>query len=333
MGDFTDQLPFSAVAKEPGDCVCWHPDLFDLRGEADYHGWRFRRCVTCDTLVLSPRPAASALADFYKSDYDYASQSIALESRLRQLTHNSWVRKKFNNLSQDLSNLSSGRKLLDYGCGYGRFLFFARDHFECYGYELNECARSLVSDRLSVPVASSTEALFDSAPYDIITMHHVLEHTSYPLQELEALAPLLSEGGLLVLTLPNAQSLVRKFLRERWDWNAFPVHNFHYSLRNLEYLIRASGFDVVSAETQIGDLPTPMPLLRALLNRFKDESLVRDQIGDEHMNTEDSGGRLRHLYYALATPIFFYLDPFRVAGRVMPLGSEILLIARKRSEP
>ena len=64
---------------------------------------------------------------------------------------------------------------------------------------------------------------------------------------------------------------------------------------------------------------------------MKGESLVRDTIGGERLNTEDNGGRLRHLLRFGGANIF-YSDPFRPAGRVIPFGSEILLIARKRRE-
>ena len=65
---------------------------------------------------------------------------------------------------------------------------------------------------------------------------------------------------------------------------------------------------------------------------MRGESLVRGPIGGERLNTEHSGGRLRHLL-RFGDANIFYLDPFLPAGRAMPLGSELTLVARKRREP
>lgn len=335
MGDYTEHLQYESVAKEPSNCVCWDPRLSKLRGEADYKGWRFQRCTTCGTFVLNPRLCQSALDSFYTTTYDYAGNSTAFDVLVGQLDRNPWVQLKFNILLRKLRSMAPGGKLLDFGCGYGRFLYFARKYFDCFGYELNAQAAPLVIDKLNVPVASAIPDLNDMGPYDVITMHHVLEHTCDPLQELEFLKMLLAEEGLLVLTLPNAQSIMRWVLKENWGWNAFPVHNFHFSLKSLAFLIEAAGFELISINTQLGDLPTPMPLFRKVFRYLRGkagESSASDAIGDEHKSFAENNGFLKRLYYMTATPIFYYLDPFRFSGRSMPLGSEICLIARKRSE-
>ena len=114
MGDHTERLQFNAVARESSNCVCADPPLDELRGEPNYGGWKFHRCVNCGILVLNPRLNLSALATFYKTTYDYASKSNTFDILVGQLEHNPWVKLKFNSLLPQIRFMAPRRKLLDF---------------------------------------------------------------------------------------------------------------------------------------------------------------------------------------------------------------------------
>jgi SAM-dependent methyltransferase len=52
--------------------------------------------------------------------------------------------------------------------------------------------------------------------YDVISMHHYLEHTVDPEAEIAAAARLLTPGGLLIVEVPNPDSRPGRFLKSLW---------------------------------------------------------------------------------------------------------------------
>jgi len=93
-----------------------------------------------------------------------------------------------------------GAKVLDFGCGDGKFLNRLQDlGWETYGIEPSSQVAFLRHRRLEAP---PSEASFDFA-----VLHHVLEHVTTPLDILRQLARALREGGLLFISVPRLDTL------------------------------------------------------------------------------------------------------------------------------
>ena len=69
---------------------------------------------------------------------------------------------------KDLKRLTEWHKLLDYGCGYGRFLIFANEEFDCNGFEISTNEREVVETNLGLTV-SCCEKDLNIGGYDIIS--------------------------------------------------------------------------------------------------------------------------------------------------------------------
>ena len=106
----------------------------------------------------------------------------------------------------DLLNLGARGALLDIGCGAGRFLaaFVSRKpDWSIAGYDVGDAHKEQV---LAVPGAtffSGVDGLSNlSAKFDLITLSHVLEHLTEPVEILRSAAALLAPGGRLVVRVP-----------------------------------------------------------------------------------------------------------------------------------
>ena len=95
--------------------------------------------------------------------------------------------------------------------------------------------------------------------YDIITMLHVLEHTSNPLSTLRRAKELLNDNGYLVVVVPNYQSLDSRIkdilsrfkLKKRpYKHLALGHHNYIFSIKSLELLGEKAGLRIVHRETR-----------------------------------------------------------------------------------
>jgi cyclopropane fatty-acyl-phospholipid synthase-like methyltransferase len=140
----------------------------------------------------------------------------------------------------------SDLRVLDLGCGMGLFLNFLRSsgYRNVSGFELDagqaEAGRSL---GLNVDQSNSTLTWLDSCSdrFDAIFAIDVLEHV-HP-EELQsilvAMRRLLTKGGVLIATVPNANSTSAG----RWryiDW----THRLSFTEHSLAHILRLSGFEV-----------------------------------------------------------------------------------------
>jgi hypothetical protein len=79
-----------------------------------------------------------------------------------------------------------------------------------------------------------TEQLSDlTGPYAAIVFWHSLEHLPAPRAALQQAADLLAPGGLLVVALPNIDSLQAKAFGDRWFALDLPRHLVHVPARTL----------------------------------------------------------------------------------------------------
>ena len=117
--------------------------------------------------------------------------------------------------------------LLEVGCGSGDLLI----EFERLGYAVSglDFSRTAVETArwahgLEIACSSVEEADFNKGSFDIILMHHVIEHFFDPLATLAQLRGWLKPGGVLVLGTPDVSAGSAVFLKEGWIGYSFPIH-------------------------------------------------------------------------------------------------------------
>ncbi len=156
-----------------------------------------------------------------------------------------------------LSKLTSGRKLLDIGCGAGQFLKLAREKgWQAEGLEFdNALEQNLQEQGIPVRTGDFFEIDLPENSYDVITLWDVFEHFSEPVPALERLRKLLKPNGLLLLACPKEDSSLAWLARKFYQWSGgrlqYPVrvvylidHPLFYSPKTLSTLLENHGFQV-----------------------------------------------------------------------------------------
>ena len=77
---------------------------------------------------------------------------------------------------------------------------------------------------------------------DMLMMWHVLEHIPNVLTELPKIAKLINKKGVLVVAVPNINSLDAKFYNKHWAGLDVPRHLYHFNHMSLINLIKRQGF-------------------------------------------------------------------------------------------
>ena len=120
-----------------------------------------------------------------------------------------------------VSELSSvlqleGAKVLDVGCGGGKFLsLLASAGANSRGIELNDSRVAYARSRLGVsvdnyPVEHDFWQLHHREEFDAVTLWDVIEHVNFPVETIGAISRLLRPGGFLLMDTPCRESLFHK---------------------------------------------------------------------------------------------------------------------------
>jgi 2-polyprenyl-3-methyl-5-hydroxy-6-metoxy-1,4-benzoquinol methylase len=143
----------------------------------------------------------------------------------------------------------AGRSLLDYGCGRGECLDFARKAgFMVQGTDVDpECVK--MSARFGPAcqlVASNPLSQFGTKSFDVVTCFHVLEHVENPKRILSDLARI--ARNYVVIAVPNLRYLHRLFHTrielaivneghlQSWDhWHLLNLAEKHCGLKLVEW--------------------------------------------------------------------------------------------------
>jgi len=142
-------------------------------------------------------------------------------------------------------------KLLDVGCGDGRFLRHAKEQgFEIWGIDFDKKSVENVKRNLGIDTvfAMSLEEFYEYAKeknlkFDVITFFEVLEHQDKPREFLEMVKGLLKEGGYIAGSVPNRERLfVEIDWKDRFHLDYPPHHFLRFSKSSLEKALNFAGF-------------------------------------------------------------------------------------------
>lgn len=139
--------------------------------------------------------------------------------------------------------------VLDVGCAVGTFLAHARQRgWEVAGVEVAEFARRRASERIGAPVAASLAELPPGRRYDVVTLHHVLEHIHGPVEFLaREVKPRV--GRHLLVEVPNFASLAARTEGPRWRDLRPEQHVQHFEPETLRRTIEGAGFEIHALRT------------------------------------------------------------------------------------
>lgn len=197
-------------------------DVVDAEGLATFSIYK---CSACGLGATSPVP--ENLGDYYHTQY-YGGRH-GFTAKLCDRRRIRFVEKFFRGQSRG--------KLLDIGCGEGSFLQTSNKlGWDGWGVE----TRPDLAREQGLRVVETIEEASQYAPFDCITLWHVLEHFRSPVEEIERVSKLLSPRGKLFIAVPDWGSFQARLFGPRWLALDLPRHLFHFTERSLTQMLSAN---------------------------------------------------------------------------------------------
>lgn len=206
-----------------------------------------QQCLNCEFRFTNPRPDSESMQKYYDSK-NYISHEpdlIGFIPFLYKVARQFMVREKYGIINR----YSSGKSILDIGCGTGEFLNFCREKgWKCFGIEPSEKARGYAFRKYNL--AMDSEFLYSEkipGNHDCITLWHVLEHIHDLNPTFEKIKKLLSKDGILVLALPNSNSYDAGIYQQFWAAYDLPRHLYHFTETTIKLL--ATNYNLTCIKT------------------------------------------------------------------------------------
>jgi 2-polyprenyl-3-methyl-5-hydroxy-6-metoxy-1,4-benzoquinol methylase len=164
--------------------------------------------------------------------------------------------------AEEIACLVSGHSgkevdLLDIGCGTGGLLLRMHQtladqgiNSRLTGIEVSkseaETGQTLLENRGRIIQANALAGAQQLAPnsIDVVLMSCFLEHEAQPHALLTALRPVLRQGGMIVLKVPNFASWNRHLRGQKWCGFRYPDHVNYFTPKSLAILCEQTGYQI-----------------------------------------------------------------------------------------
>lgn len=195
-------------------------------------------CDSCGFKFTNPIPTIETIGEYYKSE-NYISHSNTKKGIVNKIYQ--VVRKRAIDQKEKLiKEISSGKQLLDIGCGTGDFLAHCKNKgWNVIGLEPDSDARKIAKENHNVEALPLDELYqLNENTFDVITMWHVLEHVYNLNDDIEQIKRLLKPNGKLVVAVPNCSSYDAEYYKKDWAAYDLPIHLYHFTPKDIRNLFQ-----------------------------------------------------------------------------------------------
>lgn len=141
---------------------------------------------------------------------------------------------------QQLTEISSSTKWLDFGCGNGGLVRHVRREARCEIAGFEEGWVADLARGYGIPILEENELISCENMFDVVTAIEVIEHVDDPVSLLRRIRRLLKPGGILFLTTGNAEPRRGRILD--WGYAVPEIHISFFEPQTLAKAMQKAGF-------------------------------------------------------------------------------------------
>ena len=202
------------------------------------------QCNKCHLARLFPLPDLLDFAVIY-DNYDIKHKRLEVEKvRLNDV---------YPGKLETLIRYSEGNRLLDIGAGLGTFVYAAKNSgFDAVGIEYNigqcETAKNVWGVKLINGLIE--DHYTNIGKFDIIHLHHALEHVHSPKSILDIVYYLLNDNGICLIEVPNQffsiRNEIKVLLTSQFKVPQNKLHHLtFFSVRTLKQYLHRADYQII----------------------------------------------------------------------------------------
>jgi len=212
------------------NCIlCNAKNISPLSGYEKFH---LCKCSSCNFVFAQRIPTPEELETYYDGygRNDYLSPVTI---------------KRYHEILDSLEKYKKTGNLIDVGCGIGYFLEVAKERgWNVFGTEFTDRAIEICEGKgITMKKGMLNPKDFEGIEFDVVTSFEVIEHINNPQEELVNFNKLLRKGGLVYVTTPNFNSLLRYRLKADYNVICYPEHLSYYTPTTIVKAFENAGFE------------------------------------------------------------------------------------------
>jgi len=140
-----------------------------------------------------------------------------------------------------------GARLLEVGSGMGHLVDQLSAAFEAYGMDLNHWAvkqSKSLSDQVLFQTASAQELPYKNGAFNVVIIKHIAEHLPDPAKAIGEIGRVTEKNGILILAVPNLDSLLKPWKGDKWIGYQDPTHISLKEPREWLQIIQSAGYEL-----------------------------------------------------------------------------------------
>jgi 2-polyprenyl-3-methyl-5-hydroxy-6-metoxy-1,4-benzoquinol methylase len=251
------------------------------------------RCENCKTIFLNPQPSYKESKRFYPREKYHSLENIktekdSIKTKINLKLYRIYFSEEGNFFKKILfapikfivrgTIIKKEIKLLDIGCGSGQFLYEMKTlGLGVCGVEPGDFNKK-DSDKYKLNIKNTEiiKAKYPKEHFDLITMNHVFEHIGKPNETIKEIQKILKKKGILIIGIPNTNSISKKIFGKNWLALDVPRHLFNYSDKNIKFLLEKNGFKIL--KIRYNSRPTQFVVSLYLLFNIKKKTGIFNRI-------------------------------------------------------
>lgn len=201
----------------------------------------YNKCLNCGLIYQHPVISQKEIDAIY--DDNYFEYEVANQDNFFKL-----IRLALKDIGfEDIKKHFPNNNVLDIGCATGMTLNYLKSEgYDTYGVEICSSSAKYARENYNLKVYEKNllEIGFESDFFSFIHFSHVIEHVPNPAETLKEVYRILTKGGFLAITTPNADGMFAKKYGEKWR-AVMPQHLWLFSKNTLSQYMKNIGFNII----------------------------------------------------------------------------------------
>jgi 2-polyprenyl-3-methyl-5-hydroxy-6-metoxy-1,4-benzoquinol methylase len=219
------------------NCYLCHSDKYSIRpgNVRDNKNIDVLECNNCGLVYLS------SLNHIKQNHYENSGmheEELNVANWLKETQTDDERRYQF--FKEKITNMT----VLDFGCGAGGFIDFAKQSASSVaGVELEKALQSSFEKRKLNVFSNLSSAKECNKKYDVITAFHVVEHLQDPKSIIKQLSELLSGRGEMIIEVPSSDDALLTLYENKafQNFTYWSQHLFLFNEKTMTELIKQTG--------------------------------------------------------------------------------------------